>query len=87
VVPLFFYNEYSDSVGKTRGKCLPYWVVKGMNNSGAILEKKGLGIFATGLSGNNLKIIAIVAMTVDHLAWTFFPGYTTDPLPIFMHVI
>ena len=27
-----------------------------------------------GLSSNQLKLIAIIAMTVDHLTWAFFPG-------------
>ena len=40
-----------------------------------------------GLSGNALKIIAIIAMTVDHVAWILFPGYTVEPVPIIMHVI
>lgn len=26
------------------------------------------------LNGNQIKLIAIVAMTIDHLTWTFFPG-------------
>lgn len=26
------------------------------------------------LSGNQLKLIAIIAMTIDHLTWAFFPG-------------
>ena len=25
------------------------------------------------LSANQLKAIAVIAMTADHLAWTFFP--------------
>lgn len=28
-----------------------------------------------GFSGNQLKIFAIAAMTMDHLAWTLWPGY------------
>ena len=39
------------------------------------------------LNGNALKLIAIIAMTVDHLAWLLFPGYPTEPLPIIMHVV
>lgn len=27
-----------------------------------------------GLNGNQIKLIAIIAMTVDHLTWAFFPG-------------
>ena len=30
-----------------------------------------------GLSSNQLKTIAILAMTIDHLAWTLAPGYCT----------
>jgi len=40
-----------------------------------------------GLSGNALKFIAVVAMTIDHLAWLLLPGFRTDPLTISMHVI
>ena len=40
-----------------------------------------------GLSGNTLKIIAIIAMTIDHLAWIMFPGNTMGPIAITMHVI
>ena len=40
-----------------------------------------------GLSSNGIKLIAIVAMTIDHLAWLFFPGYSTDPIALIMHVI
>jgi len=27
-----------------------------------------------GLNSNHLKLIAISAMTIDHLTWAFFPG-------------
>jgi len=40
-----------------------------------------------GLTSNALKIIAIIAMTIDHLAWTFFPGYSTNGVALFMHII
>jgi hypothetical protein len=40
-----------------------------------------------GLSGNALKIIAIIAMTIDHVTWILFPGYSVEPIPIIMHVI
>ncbi len=40
-----------------------------------------------GLSGNALKLIAIVAMTIDHVAWLMFPGFAVEPIPIIMHVI
>lgn len=37
------------------------------------------------LNSNQIKIIAIIAMTVDHIAWSVFPGYSGDILPILMH--
>jgi hypothetical protein len=40
-----------------------------------------------GLSGNTLKFIAIVAMTIDHLAWLFLPGFRIDPLTLSLHII
>lgn len=41
------------------------------------------------LSGNALKIIAIIAMTVDHLAWMGIETYAQaeTPVQIFLHVI
>lgn len=41
----------------------------------------------SGLDSNALKLIAIAAMTADHIAWLLFPGYPTDPLPIILHII
>ncbi|MBQ2412832.1 MAG: conjugal transfer protein TraX [Anaerotignum sp.] len=40
-----------------------------------------------GLNANQLKLIAIIAMTVDHLTWTFFPGYDTRWFVLLAHVI
>lgn len=40
-----------------------------------------------GLSGNALKLIAIIAMTVDHLTWVIFPGYQTAPWLLLLHSI
>ena len=40
-----------------------------------------------GLCGNELKLLAILAMTVDHVAWTLFPGYSMHPLALLMHAI
>ena len=37
------------------------------------------------LNGNAIKFIAIVAMTIDHIAWAIFPGYPHKWLPIVMH--
>ena len=32
-------------------------------------------------------MIAIIAMTIDHIAWMLFPGYPNDIVPIVMHII
>lgn len=39
------------------------------------------------MNANQLKLIAIVAMTIDHLAWMLFPGYPRDWLPLLMHTV
>ena len=39
------------------------------------------------LNANTIKLIAILAMTVDHVAWLLFPGYPKDALPVVMHII
>lgn len=39
------------------------------------------------LNSNMIKMIAIIAMTVDHIAWAVFEGYSTHPAAIIMHVI
>lgn len=41
----------------------------------------------TALTSNTIKVIAIIAMTIDHLAWMLFPGYPVEPLPLMMHII
>jgi hypothetical protein len=38
-----------------------------------------------GLSSNSLKLIAILAMTADHLAWVLFPGFSRVFLPAALH--
>ena len=48
---------------------------------------KDAAMFKQCLTSNAIKMIAIVAMTVDHLAWAFFPGYSTNPAALFMHII
>lgn len=40
-----------------------------------------------GLTANHLKLVAIAAMTLDHLTWTLFPGYSTEWFVILFHVI
>lgn len=39
-----------------------------------------------GLTGNQLKSAAILAMTLDHLTWTLFPGYSTQWYVILLHI-
>lgn len=38
-------------------------------------------------SANTLKLFAIIAMTLDHIAWAVFPGYPTEPLPLILHAV
>lgn len=38
-----------------------------------------------GLSGNALKLIAILAMTFDHLLWVIWPGYDNGPVLLLLH--
>lgn len=40
-----------------------------------------------GLTSNQLKIIAILAMTLDHLAWTLFPGFDTRWFVLSAHIL
>lgn len=40
-----------------------------------------------GLNSNQIKLIAIVAMTVDHLTWTFFPGLQHVWYVLALHVV
>ena len=37
--------------------------------------------------GTQLKYIAIIAMTIDHLAWLLYPGLVKEPIPVFMHIV
>ncbi|NLJ70136.1 MAG: conjugal transfer protein TraX [Clostridiaceae bacterium] len=39
------------------------------------------------LNTNQLKLIAIIAMTIDHIADLFYPGFPAQPLPIALHLI
>jgi hypothetical protein len=39
------------------------------------------------LNSNSIKIIAIIAMTIDHIAWLLFPGYPREIIPIAMHIV
>ena len=39
------------------------------------------------MNASQLKLLAIGAMTIDHIAWMLFPGYPRELLPLFMHII
>ena len=39
------------------------------------------------LDSNAIKLVAIIAMTIDHIAWAVAPGYSTEWWAIVMHVI
>lgn len=39
------------------------------------------------LNSNAIKVIAIIAMTIDHIAWRLYPGYPKEYLPIILHII
>jgi len=39
------------------------------------------------LTSNSIKIIAIIAMTIDHITWRFFPGFQIASLPLSLHLI
>lgn len=34
-----------------------------------------------------IKLIAIIAMTIDHITWMIYPGYPIEILPIILHII
>lgn len=40
-----------------------------------------------GLNSNQIKLIAIIAMTIDHLTWVLFPGTNTVWYVYFLHII
>jgi len=40
-----------------------------------------------GLNSNQLKLIAITAMTLDHLTWTLWPGYSKEWWVVLFHVV
>ncbi len=40
-----------------------------------------------GLNREQLKLIAVIAMTVDHLTWVIWPGYPKDIFTVVLHCI
>jgi hypothetical protein len=39
------------------------------------------------LNANHLKLIAIIAMTIDHFSDLLFPGFRANPIAIILHII
>ena len=39
------------------------------------------------LNANQIKLIAIIAMTIDHLTWALFPGLQTQWYVMALHII
>ena len=39
------------------------------------------------LNSNHLKLIAIIAMTIDHLTWLLYPGFQTTWYVVLLHII
>ena len=42
---------------------------------------------AKKLNSNHLKLIAIIAMTIDHVTDLFYPGFPVSPVPLVLHFI
>ena len=49
-------------------------------------DVKEVDFMTKGFNANQLKLIAILAMTIDHLTWTLFPGYATQGYVILAHI-
>lgn len=39
------------------------------------------------LDSNSIKLLAILAMTVDHITWAVFPGYPRELLPLLLRAL
>lgn len=39
------------------------------------------------LDANTIKVIAVLAMTIDHITWMCYPGYSYEALPLLLHAI
>ena len=50
-----------------------------LDAAGAVMKKT--------LNANMIKVIAIIAMTIDHIAWLLFPGYPNEAVPVVLHMI
>lgn len=39
------------------------------------------------MDANTIKLIAVIAMTIDHVTWVIYPGYPKEFVPILLHII
>lgn len=39
------------------------------------------------LNSNHLKMIAIIAMTIDHAADLLYPGFQANPVAVILHLV
>lgn len=53
---------------------------------GSKFEFYGVGM-KKYLDSNMIKVIAIIAMTIDHITWMIYPGYPYEIIPIVLHII
>ena len=49
--------------------------------------KKFMDIEKRGINSNQLKVIAIIAMTIDHVISVIYPGYPKDWWILVLHLI
>ena len=57
------------------------------NTAGMNANTLQKGLHKQGLNANALKIIAIIAMTIDHFTDIFYPGFPNQPVPLALHFI
>lgn len=51
------------------------------------MSDNSVRIKKAGLNSNQIKLIAIIAMTIDHVTWLLFPGFRTEWYIIGLHII
>ena len=57
------------------------------NTAGMNANTLQKGLHKQGLNANALKIIAIIAMTIDYFTDIFYPGFPNQPVPLALHFI
>ena len=57
------------------------------NTAGMNANTLQKGLHKQGLNANALKIIAIIAMTIDHFTDIFYTGFPNQPVPLALHFI